>query len=774
MTDQHQIETTALEPSTLSHSDTHFVLHNDPHIDKTPASADHTLTLSDDLDNSVMQDYPIVGISWSSAQAKNTVLINSRPINAFMNVTTIKDRCSHRRGMKGTFELTIKINSPGACRGALLFELYPSAFSNPRSTYVDMHTYTQYQLTHTAIFDASNPHDICFKLPPHHVEPYMELNSNCGKHWRLYCTVIAPLTSTVNATAISAGVRVYCRAGQHQFIGLVPESYSGALKTMSKSISENKYFGKATEFASSMTKAAGDLADLFGYSKPINHDIHLMQPTNGRVLTTDGPDYAEVVTMFSYNHVSPIIKEDDKEDPLSIASITSHDTLVYRGVLTDGVPIRIPVCPGNYPTNASGPSGLIMTCDMFCLMPFRYYRVEKFIYTLRIFSSPNVRGDIYIYFIPTVDLTDVYNATWDVNAKKMVVSLQGSSCTEIVVNWNANARVLPNLALTTGAAAPTDATFPSNGMLFIYPGQISTPNGAASIDFDLTYRSEGLQPMELSKSWYGDPTLDFNQAVAPSTVVNESKLTDLEVCTKTIINQESPYDVGSELSGDPIKSLRALAQRPSMMQRFLIYFDTEDPTPGNYWLYRFFLPRNAQTALAGRTDADSSDLEEFTTYAAWVTSAFVGYKGSTRHTVRSEKTLVHFSNGVTDTFFPMQLPCMIIPTTNNAGGAISQEFLLWPDDPYKTLASEDPFRVSYPYNQPFDYFPSCWTRRSVDLEFDYFSVQPYASLHVKGEFNATNSLSIKNTTLNVQVYTSAGNDLSVFMWRGVPLYTATA
>lgn len=780
MSDIHSNFEQTLESETLSHADTHIVLHNAPAV--VPQTVDPTpsIRLSDPLDVCVRQDYPIHGFTWASANIKGAVLLNSRPINTFINIPSIRDRINNRKGLKGTFELTIKVNSPGSAYGAIMFELYPSAFTNPRSSYVDVHTYTPYQLTETAIFDASNPKDIVFKLGPHHIEPYMDLTANGGKHWRLYCTVIAPLRNSVNTTSLSCAVRVYCRAIEHSFVGLVPEMISTTLKSMSKTISDKgeSYFGKTKEFASTLTQAAGELADLFGYSKPILHHTILSQPVKNRVLTTDAPDPAEVVSLFSYNHVSPIPREDVDEDPLSFDSITNHETLVWRGTLTDGTVVRVPVCPGNYPTNASGPSGRIMTCDMFCLLPFTYYRVEQFIYTLRIFSSPNVRGDLYLFYLPNVDMTDVYNTSWEVNTKKMIISLQGSSCTEVVVNWNANSRVLPLIPVTTGSAAPTDTTTPSNGCLFLYPGTITSPNGAISLDIDITYRSKGLQAMVLNDNFYDSSTRAFGDITAPSTVVTESKFTDLSLCTKTIINQEDPYDIYDNLSGDPIRSMRVLMQRPSLHESASFYFTEIDQTPGNFCLNRFPLPRNANAPITYESNAADVDVTSYTTYAAYVTSAFVGFRGSTRHTVRSHETLLTIKGsdlGINVDGVMKWRPRMYMEMSSSFTGGPKPktgEVMDWRTGAYTTVSQDHDPRVSFPYNQVFHYYPSCWAKTGADIEFDYFSIKPWTVIYMDMAMVFPDTITNAQCFAEVdfEVYSSMGNDASVFMWRGVPLY----
>lgn len=771
---------TALAPTTLSHPDTTFVLHHAPDVVPQDDALDIPLSLSDSLDNIIYQDFPVSKLTWASTDVKGTVILSSYPIRDFINTPSVRDRISNRKGMKATFNVTIKINAPGACKGALLVEAYPKAFANPRVQYYNAHeNVLPYQQEIKAVFDPSDPSDITLTLPPHHVEPYMELYNKGGGHWRLDITVRAPIESVISTLAAQASIRVYVSARKDaQFIGLIPEMISGVMNNLSKNISEKgkPILGKATAFAASATKAAGDLADLFGYTKLVNQETTMVATANSRVFTVDSPDPVEPLALFAARKVDPIPSE-LAIDPLSFDYICGHEALIHQATLADGGKIIIPVCIGNFPgTNTFGPAGRINTPAMYCALPFQRYRADTFIFNFRIFSSPQVRGDIYIYYMPYVDIGATLTDAWEVNTKKIVVSLQGSSCTEVAVHWNANSYTLPTSPVLD--LAPSDPVLPDNGMLVISVGKIYSPKGAVSLDMDVTLRVENLQVLGLADD-KPDLAQPFSDTTVTCVTVTESGPASLTVCSKHVINQKSTFDVSQHLSGAPIRSLRALAQRPSVATDAYISqdgYDANSKDPGSFEFYRFFFPKNGLFPTSYTTStSNKSGRADYMTYAAYSTLCFVGYRGSTRHSVVSDGCIWRVTESGVGTNFIYHKPNPVLEIANDAYGSFASpgsinEQNFWAA--YRTISPDVASRVQFPYDQNLAYFPSCWAKVfEIDIDWDLNSVKPWTAVSFQ---NAFTSPLKQSASCNVyggydfRIYSSVADDFSVFMWRGVP------
>lgn len=781
MTDVPSSNETASAPaSTLVSAETQFVLHAPHNVVDTGDPDSTPAYLSDPLDVIIKQPFPIRKVTWTSAQVKGTTVLEENPVKSFLISDPIFDRISNRRGLRADFEMTIKINAPGGCKGALIWYLVPGPFCNSRGEHYDAAPYgfaDLYQQERTAIFDASDPKDLVFKLPAHHIEPYMSLNMSTGVHWWLFCEVRSPLESVLNVNPVTASIRVYVAAtGTPKFIGLVPEMFSGPIHSLGKSVEEKGK--KAIHFASTAIHAVGDLAATFGFSKEINPDVTVTSNGNHRVLATDNPDTAENVAIFAMTKLAPLPQEMYIGDPLSFDYITAHESLVYSKTLVVDDMIVIPVCMGNFPTDVyDGPQGWFNTPTAYCAAPFEFYRVDKFIFNLRIFSSPMIKGDMYVYYVPSTNTVPTITDSWEVNTKKMIVSLSGSSCTEVTVNWNANARVLPVSPVFDYSVTTPD--LPDNGMLVIKVGNLYSPKGNASVDIDVTLRTAGLQVMGLNhyKPSTGlgvGNTGVFGDITVPANLVLESGPTELTFCTKSEINDASSYDVGAHISGAPIRSLRALAQRPSLQVRFYHEIPTTDTITGYLNIWR--LPMLKNTLFTGVQYDDvapgTTTVSTYTTYAAYATAAYLGFKGSMRYSLTSEESPWRISEGAAVSYVLRRPIPTFAPQMNVKGRSTNTDDMMSPTStiPYRTLSYDHPVRVQIPYDQPMEYTPCNWVATLSSTNWDYYGLRGWATISLKDAIKTPTIVagSIIAGVVDLRIYSSFGDDFSVFMWKGVP------
>lgn len=710
----------------------------------------------------------------------------------------ISNKLNNRHGIKATYKVTCRFTCNGMIRGALLVAFKPFPFSDSHINMDGMGNYMTnlHQLEKSEIVDFSNLKDFVFTLEPHYVESFSKINNTVAteiaEHWRLVTNLIAAPEPVTVAGSVTVTMYIYVSMVDYKLVHIRPESkLSDSFKSLSsnlKHVENIPYLGGTVNFLSKATSAAGSVLDLFGFSKPLHQVVQPVILYNKRISNVDTPDPAESIGNFASAHLE-YRAVDGSQDPLNIEYMISHPTLVYHSsVISSGGLHIIPCCPGNYPISVyDGPSGFKYTPDTFILDMFSRYHIEKMHYTFQFFSHPSIRGFVTIYYLPYVDLATTYTSQWEVNTRKVVVSLTGSSSTTITVNWCAQIQSLPWKTMGTNTLTAEE---PSNGMFVIRPSLISSPlTEAESVKFSVLYQGEGLSPINLTDQVrYGIKT--FGEAVS-YTVIPESRFAhSFSSSSQVEINDPNPYDPCGKSTSEKILSLRTLAQRPSI---FGTAWMVDSPDESPVYVRTIPLPNtgDATDLISGRGNSGSHEnCSAHTSYLSHITSPFLFYRGATRISVispRARLRMGHSGDGSFKSYTFEKLDYRLHVLRGLSGRKPYLNVTPWTAlpvaakyDPRRanllqnnnSLAYDSDERIHVPYSQPYEWIPSALKISNTgNTEVDHNWYDEYA--FVTSSFNQYSVDGVFDLDVTLGLYISAGDDFDVKIWRGIPPYNVS-
>lgn len=740
--------------------------------------------VSHPLDIVLKSDILIDTLAWSTQDTAASLTLGTGkfPIRTYLIKNSIQQVLKYTQGIKATYEIIFRPIAPGTVSGGLLVYLYPRLYTDNPVPYVDAHRmYDPMQLENTSIIDASNPIDLIMELPPIHAESYQIAGSlTTGKHWELGFKVLGKLQNVVTATSPVVNVEVYVRIKEYTLHGVRTESSTVAQAA--------KFVKNVGEKASNALTATSDLLSVMGFSKVPLHPTMKTQPTLFHVMTSDGPDPSEIITV---NTNAAITEPQERFDEMSLDYLTDHETTITYWGPSAGDRITVPICYGNYTISTFGD---ILTLDNYILRPFSYHRVEEFIYTIRVFSHPSVRGTLEVYYMPYIDILWVPTPSNMATAQKVIIPLEGSSETQISCPWISSNPCLPNKYVMDFSS-----NYSTNGQLALFLRSCSSPaTSVERVRIQITYKSKGLKPLFLSdfdnKHDHALPTApklfcdlyaDFNQIITES-----SKCPQMNF-RKVAFGTSDNFDPFASLSGDPILSVRPLVQRPSTMAYFDIQDQSSDYTPKAVRLqaYPKIVPADPledsltfnAVGFTSPTGADYTDFDSRMTLAAYYLNLYTGYKSSTRIQLNCYGGMVSAQHTGESTIYstfeyepPGYLGTPLITPNGTFGGATFDTAHPNNTSPYGVLAGSNTMdkstRTTFPYNQPLPYLsPSIcadeFTTSSYNNRFQYY-MQPWA-LYLEKFKGSVNTVTY-NTKLGLNILYSCGDDVKVYFYRGVP------
>lgn len=588
------------------------------------------------------------------------------PITTYLNVAAVKAKTQNYQQWKGDIELLITVTPPSNAYGLYLFQALPDENFQASNTMTcngasSDNPWTATQGIH-AFIDITTGNSATFKLPFYSHVLSLGLPNDDNQMWRLCLWCLAPIQNAVNSDTIAATYNIYARMPDIDLMVPYYQSGKGASSALKRGLAtaskfkEDKTISKTAGKVASMAAmastipflapfagpvAAGaasvmSMASMFGFTRESEPekptDVH--QRSFAPLANVDGKDGSEVVALLQGNNtpIDPAIGGGSHEDEMSFASLfqrwTIIDTFTWDTASSALTNINtIPVNPyfGNQVLGA-----FYSTTAGYIGFPFSFWR-GSMEYKLIIPSSVYHRGMLQVFWtpdvtaVPATDITQIlHNEIFDVEAGSEYV---------FSVDWSVANITLQNLGFiskTTGLGTQ------NNGFLiFRVISQLQAVGGSAPITCVLLAR--GMSNMEFGVPRIGG-TLYYGSAstIQPMSKVAQFQGKDVgddeedDSITFNLVpsSTQNADKIGGSIFGEEIRSLRALAQKMSLVGCF--YSSTAwDPTiiVPHFWPPPFTYP-----ATPFYTPPQGADeLTPLWTWYGHCAALFTCVRGSTRY-----------------------------------------------------------------------------------------------------------------------------------------------
>lgn len=542
----------------------------------------------------------------------------------------VLDKVKNFAYLSGSMKVKGVIKAPPMTSGLLAVSFYPSVART--SLAVGVHPKLSLVVDHVLV-DISNSTDFEIELPWIFPSNWAELTSTYGGgdyrySWTVTVNPLAPITSSVPDGVAATTLKLYCVPGDD--FELTGPVYQGKKRTsvnMAKAASGSSARGKFSTIADRVSQAAGVAAtfpslapfaapvmgaaagvakvlDMFGLTRETvmeDPEVALLKPASN-LLYCDGVDSGRTTSLFSANAISidPAASGTLSDvDEATFAHIGSRYTLVNTIEYTVGDPAPpdfiLPVTPFYAPEIAV--NKLLPTTAGYLGARFAFWRgdIKYLIYPV---VSAVHRGALQFIWQPDtvpgpngVDYTNIsLNSIVDVGCAQPI---------EVNVGYASHLPMLSNKIYSDRSIAFSDRNY-INGHLRIRNIVPFTGSKAGETIRVLIFQAAG-ENMEFAK-----PT---DQILVDDTIRSFGADLDIEVLLESgtvgadgqsvtrveLVPSSGTYPVAENLSGETVRSVRAMIQKPSIQGKWQYAVGTNgigthrhspmQGSPANYFKY---------------------------------------------------------------------------------------------------------------------------------------------------------------------------------------------
>lgn len=530
------------------------------------------------------------------------------PYSELLANSAVAEKVKNWTYFRGDLDVLGVVDFPGNVSGAYAFCLRPRVL-DPSVQYTpslggSFNPESVLGYEHSTLLLAADSSNIEFHVPFFSAGDANLITDPDGLgHWVLSMVCLSPLRTAIPGGVTTGNITWYARFRDGYEL-LVPRwqgapVYQGKkeIVSMAKDLKKSKaisktaatikgvadklvgvpFLGQAASMVSMAAGTAGAIADFFGFSRT-NENVAL-QPFVTRsvknVALTDGADCGDVAGFSMRNRISiaPDLLGGENADPMSFESMAQRWTCVSTfawNALDEGSTVlkEVPVTPGysfgslsaHHPT----PAG-------YCGLPFDYWRAEAE-YLVVVPCSVLHRGSLQVLYIPPDSTSPV--AIDNVTNVGMGAIMDVSAATQFQfhVGFSSNKPML-ELAYFNDAW-PIKPIGTANGVLqFRVVNPLRSQNPVDLVDISVFVRFKNVQfavprsvfkwPDEEGTALIANP---WEQAVELQGRAVGDGQEEEPILEVDLVPGSGPYPVTEVVAGEDIKSLRALAQRPSRIK----------------------------------------------------------------------------------------------------------------------------------------------------------------------------------------------------------------
>jgi len=559
---------------------------------------------------------------------------------------------------------------------------------------------------------------------------------------------------------------------------------SSRLLDISNALSSVPSIGIFARASSIVLSSVKNLAELFGWSKPVMHlttsFVKNNPYTNGAQTIGDDTNFRIVLDPKQELTVDPRVIG-STEDDMTIKAIAGRSSLLktFQWASTDAImasPIfiaRINPCLVTYITSTK--NYVQPTALAYAAAPFTFWRGD-IIFRFEVVCSQYHRGKFAIFYEPNASQMTLINADLSFNKQFIrVIDIQQTQTFEVRVNW---ASYRAWLKTNTAAAAPLNTSLSytgtenqgfCNGYIGIVPfTQLTSPSSTPIVEINVYVRSENLQVNGISTTGMPSERLvlsslmmaesEFSTGSARSLSSMQGSLSTKEVSTFDLNDSTaSAQHICEEHFGEQPISFRALLKRYTTHASYAL----SSTTSGIKYtqLIGNILPNN--NLQYGGSAPTYNDLYSYLRYA------YVGIRGGVRFRIRNVG-----ATGVTEM---MNAKVSLQPPTTNTTETVS-----W----IATSSTGGPALLE----GTVSFVPN--TNGGIEVEFPFYTNNLWVFSFVDGLTGGTSTDNMTDYWFRQYLYTvdyaststpsaqailtefATGEDFSLLRFQGAPFYSA--
>jgi len=397
-------------------------------------------------------------------------------------------------------------------------------------------------------------------------------------------------------------------------------------------------YAKATQIAAG---AAGSIAKLMGYSRPVQIENHTVvrRQLIGPMANTDRGDTCTKLTVDSKQEltIDPRVMGIVPEDELAVAYIASKESFLttFTWLISDRINTRlfnILITPMVGQTNGGF---FHTTACAFAALPFKYWR-GTMIYRFQIVASAYHRGRLLFVYEPKQQTGSPETQT----QYSRIVDLTDERDFTMEVGW-ANERTFQNVGLYTDMSIVYGTTTQvigggttDNGVLTVFVlNDLTSPSDVVNNDIRINVFVRAKEDFEVAVPGNAHEQVVYQTTLVPQSGElpqetddsNSPVMMEVKECVAKCLESDSTYDV---YFGEKVSSMRQMLKRYNYFTTYLM--GTTAVSTKRVVDYDFPVYGGASTS-ARHTNVTNPVNNVTTTMLNYLAPAYVGYRGGIRY-----------------------------------------------------------------------------------------------------------------------------------------------
>lgn len=517
------------------------------------------------------------------------------------------DKTTNWSYFRGGLDVLGVVTAPGNASGAYVISCFPRVSEDPIASKPSLTTFldsSALAYEHKALWLASSSSNIEFKLPYFSAYDANSLSApSSAGGWTMSVCCLSPLRTAIPGGVTTGSITWYAKLSPGYEL-LVPKwqgrpVYQGKEKGLvdyAKDLKKSKAISKTSntikgiadklvgvpvlgQAAGMVSMAAGTVsavADFFGFSRP--NDNAALTPFVTRsvknVALTDGADCADVAGFSMHNKISlePDLLGGEDADPMSFESMGQRWGLVGAftwAAINDASTVlkEIPVTPGfgvgdldNFRVVPAG----------YCGLPFSYWRAEaEFLVVVP--ASTLHRGALQVLYIPPDGSAPI--AADNITNVGMGAIMDVSAATQFQfhVGFSSNKPMLPLTYFNNSwAIQPVGTANGSIQIRVVNPLRSQNPVDELNVCVFVRFKNVQFAVPRTTFAWPNAANDGLVYNAWEDAVALQGRATGDDADTDPVLSFDlvpgsGPYPITEVVAGEDIRSLRALAQRPSRL-----------------------------------------------------------------------------------------------------------------------------------------------------------------------------------------------------------------
>lgn len=527
------------------------------------------------------------------------------------------------QGLRGEFEVTVQLLAAGLSYGLYGFSMQSDGIDAVAMQ--GLHSVKEANATSTVTVEPRNlPQTSCaminpaeskiitYTLPYNCPLAYYYSGAGAVDPWKLCMVTYQPIgNGNDSTTVVTSEVQI--------FIRLKPGYQLAALYQQM--------------LPSKGLKLASDAASAMGYSRDTTAGLAPVMVRSGCsfLSNVDQPEQSERVGLYITGRLAPSLGDCGGADHDTFRSLFARPVmqasfLLSPGLATKTVVLTLPVTPflSHDPIGAPPLDTYTPTVAGFVGMPFQYWRGTMH-YRIIVPGPSTLRTKLQVFY-NAGSVGPAINAASTTRLANEQFVVSGPTCLDFSVGfaqptWGVRSYLTsPNQA--DYAASIVAGTFTNGNVRVALASPVETPGGVTINCIVLAWAGDDMQfwsPRPYAQAKASGATASYVD-IGNSFVLQSAH--DADLClteTTELVKSLGFVDVGRDLGGDVVRSVRALMQKP-------VHFGTL-PTGGA--LYQALLDFIPIPPWANRTGAYLNGGNPTICWAGYYASMFVGVRGST-------------------------------------------------------------------------------------------------------------------------------------------------